>query len=64
MKGILIDCDKYNEGQARHAKNRDRFVFVLATTHEDRKRSCGHNKKDHPKVKILVDPKGGGDDRK
>ena len=64
VEGILVNRNPYNTGQTQHAENRDEFVFVLATAHENGKGSCGHHQKDHPKMEIFVDPKSGGNNGK
>ena len=60
VKGILVNRNPYDTSQAQHSENRNKFVFVLTTAHEHGKGSCGHNQEDHPKMKIFVDPKSGG----
>jgi len=64
VEGVLIDGDPHNAGQSHHTENRNGFVLVLATAHENRKGSRGHHQKDHPEMEVLVYPKSGGDDRK
>ena len=60
VKGILVNRNPYDAGQAQHAENRNEFVFVLATAHEHGKGSCGYNQKDHPKMEVFMYPESGG----
>jgi len=60
VEGILVNRNPYDTGQTQHAENRNEFVFVLATAHENGKGSCGHHQKDHPKMKVFMYPKSGG----
>ena len=64
VKGILVNRNPYDTSQAQHAENRNEFVFVLAAAHEHGEGSCGYHQKDHPKMKVFMNPKSGGNNGK
>ena len=64
MIGILVNRNAYDTSQPQQPENRNELVFVLATSHEYRKGSCGHDEEDHPKMKVFMYPKSGWYDRK